>query len=321
MNSNPPSVSILLSTFQGEKYINVCMESVLNQSQPDFELLIIDDASTDHTVNLIKNYRDPRILFTRNVSRQGLYSNLNRLIKQANAPLLKFLGQDDILFQNCLETGSRFFQAHPSLGYFYCSNDTINSRGIVVRPPAPDENTPTILDPPTADKYSLLYGCLSANISNLFIPRHIVKEFQGFDATTISADFDLLVRIQASHAVGFMQDALLHVRDHNAQWSRNLDGVSDYIIRGIDLHLQLKDRVVYKHLLMDENEARRILIQKAAVSYFDNAMMLFYKGKFIEARKALRALEKVTTITNLGRLWLRIKAHRLLLKAGIPGIG
>jgi glycosyltransferase involved in cell wall biosynthesis len=317
MSAESPSISILLSTHFGADFVCDCIESILTQSFSDFELLILDDASGDNTWDLIKKFHDARIITARNMQRHGLFPNLNQLLMSARGSLIKLVGQDDILRTDCLASGWRFYCQNPGVGYFYSNNSTINAAGTVVRPPEPDEGTPTILSQQTADTYSFLYGCLSANISNLFLPKDVVDGVGGFDETTISADFDLLVRIQEQYPAGHIHDPLVYIRDHPKQWSRSLDGVADYICKGIDLHLKLMDRVVNRHHAMTEKEARDILVRKSADNYFDNMILLLAHGRFSDAQTAYQALRAVAPVSRLARLWLKTLAARMRRKIGI----
>jgi glycosyltransferase involved in cell wall biosynthesis len=99
-----PAISVLMSVFNSEKYLQEAIESVLNQTFTDFEFLIIDDCSTDSSLEIIKNYKDSRIRIFRNPVNSGLIKSLNYLIDKAKGRFLARLDSDDIALPNRFET-------------------------------------------------------------------------------------------------------------------------------------------------------------------------------------------------------------------------
>ena len=94
----PNNISVILSVFNGEKHISNAIESVLNQSFEDFEFLILDDASTDNTYNIIKSYQniDTRIELLQNNSNIGLTKSLNTLISKSKYEYIARQDADDL---------------------------------------------------------------------------------------------------------------------------------------------------------------------------------------------------------------------------------
>ena len=94
----PNNISVILSVFNGEKHIANAIESVLNQSYEDFEFLILDDASTDETYNIIKSYQniDKRIEILKNNSNIGLTKSLNILISKSKYEYIARQDSDDL---------------------------------------------------------------------------------------------------------------------------------------------------------------------------------------------------------------------------------
>jgi len=89
-------VSVMMSTYNGEKYIGDAIKSVLSQSFSNFEFLITDDASTDSTVELIEAFKDNRIILIKNKYRKGLTANLIEMQKKAKGKYLARLDSDDL---------------------------------------------------------------------------------------------------------------------------------------------------------------------------------------------------------------------------------
>lgn len=105
-----PLISVCIPTYNGAPYISECLNSVISQDYGDFEIVIVDDKSTDNTAEICETYseRDKRIRFYRNKHNLGLVGNWNQAIEHAKGEWIKFLFQDDKLSSNCL---SEFKQA------------------------------------------------------------------------------------------------------------------------------------------------------------------------------------------------------------------
>mgnify|MGYP002621066409 CR=1 FL=1 len=100
-----PTTSICIPTYNGEQYIHECLDSVLTQSISDFEILVVDDCSSDSTFDIAQEYerKDPRVRTIRNQHNLGLVGNWNRCIELAQGEWIKFVFQDDIIDCECLE--------------------------------------------------------------------------------------------------------------------------------------------------------------------------------------------------------------------------
>ena len=102
-------VSIVLLTYNHERYIGDCLQSILEQDYGKIELLMLDDASKDKTVAIIESYFEALrekcdyVLFIKNKKNKGnIPFNMNRLLKKSRGSYCKMLGGDDILEHNCI---------------------------------------------------------------------------------------------------------------------------------------------------------------------------------------------------------------------------
>jgi len=101
-----PLVSVCIPTFNGAKYFRECLDSVLAQKFTGFEVLIVDDKSSDETFSIAQEYAtyDHRIRAIQNDYNLGLVSNWNRCAELAQGEWIKFVFQDDLIEPACLET-------------------------------------------------------------------------------------------------------------------------------------------------------------------------------------------------------------------------
>lgn len=111
-----PRVSIVMSVFNGEKYIRQAVESLLEQTFKDYEFLIVDDGSTDRTVEIIKSYNDSRIYLVSNEKNLGLAVSLNRAIDLARGEYIARMDADDISLPDRLLKQVGFMEMHQEVG-------------------------------------------------------------------------------------------------------------------------------------------------------------------------------------------------------------
>jgi len=111
-----PKVSIGLPVYNGEAYLAQAIESVLNQSFADLELIISDNASTDGTQDICRDYvsRNPRISYHRNEKNHGAASNFNRAFERARGEYFQWLAHDDLLCPDFVERCLSVLEADPS---------------------------------------------------------------------------------------------------------------------------------------------------------------------------------------------------------------
>jgi len=115
-----PRVSILMPAYNVEKYIGEAIDSMLMQTYTDFELILLDDCSTDNTAKIIKYYTDKRIVYHRNESNVGLANNLNIGLLMARGEYIARMDGDDISLPNRLQTQIDFLESHPGIDLCSC---------------------------------------------------------------------------------------------------------------------------------------------------------------------------------------------------------
>ncbi|MBN2301281.1 MAG: glycosyltransferase family 2 protein, partial [Lentisphaerae bacterium] len=91
-----PKITVLMAVYNGERYVREAINSILGQTFADFEFLIINDGSTDHSRELISSYHDPRLRLIDNDHNLGLTKSLNRGIAAARGEYLARMDADDV---------------------------------------------------------------------------------------------------------------------------------------------------------------------------------------------------------------------------------
>lgn len=115
-----PKISVIMSAYNSEKYIAEAIDSVLNQTYSNFELIITDDASSDKTAGIISEFADPRIKMVKNEKNRGLTANLNSMIAIATGDYIARIDSDDVCRQDRLEKEIHFLERHKDI-YMVCS--------------------------------------------------------------------------------------------------------------------------------------------------------------------------------------------------------
>ncbi len=110
-----PFVSIVLPVYNGENYLAQAIQSLLNQSFTDFELIVINDCSTDATEEVIRSFSDPRIVYAKNERNMHLIPTLNKGLSLAKGKYIARLDHDDIALPNRLIKQVEFLEAHPEV--------------------------------------------------------------------------------------------------------------------------------------------------------------------------------------------------------------
>lgn len=112
-----PKVSVCIPVYNRPDYVAKAIESVLNQTFTDFELIVTDNCSTDNTLEVIKSYaaKDGRIKYYKNEHNLGVFSNLNRGLLQARGEYIKFVLSDDKLAPQCIEVFVETMDKHPEV--------------------------------------------------------------------------------------------------------------------------------------------------------------------------------------------------------------
>ena len=129
-----PLISVCIPCYNGERFVASTIESILNQSFTNYELLIVDDASTDGTFSILESFKDPRIRLSRNKQNLGMGRNWNKAVSSSVGKYVKLLCGDDLLDPRCLEQQVAALESPSNRNAVLavCNREVINSRGKVV---------------------------------------------------------------------------------------------------------------------------------------------------------------------------------------------
>ncbi len=196
-----PAVSVLMAVKDGAPWVREAVQSVLSQTEPDLELIVIDDGSTDATPALLDAVRDPRLRVHRQESR-GLTAALNRALGLARAPLVARLDADDVALPERLARQRAHLDAHPEVGLLGTAAREVDEAGREVR----------LVRPPTDDG-AIRRALIRANPfvhSSVMLRRALCEAVGGYDERLpVAQDYDLWMRLGRATGLGNLPDVLV----------------------------------------------------------------------------------------------------------------
>jgi glycosyltransferase involved in cell wall biosynthesis len=218
-----PRVSIIIPTYNRARIVGEAIDSVLSQRYDNFELIVVDDGSTDGTEKLVASYL-PRLTYLYQ-GHQGVSAARNRGITTARGEYIAFLDSDDLWLREKLSFQMRFMESHPEC--LICYTDEIWIRkGVRVNPMKKHR------------KYSgmIFEKCLPLCIvspSSVLIARTLLDEVGIFDETLeVCEDYDLWLRIAARYPIDFINTPLIIKRGgHADQLSKKYNGQDRFRIK------------------------------------------------------------------------------------------
>lgn len=200
-------VTVFMAVYNGEKFIHAAIESVLRQTFQDFELLIINDGSTDDSISIVNKYADKRIRLLHNDNNRGLAFTRNRGIEEARGKYFATLDCDDIAYQNRLEKQLAFFSKNKEVAVCGGRVKYIDETSKVVGKLFSLRGDEDFL------KSILLFNNIFSNSSTM-MDTAILKKFRYDERFAPAEDYDLFERISAEHKIAFINEWLTYYRVH-----------------------------------------------------------------------------------------------------------
>ena len=252
MNSEKtlPLVSVIIPTYNCEAYINETIDSILNQTYDNIELIIVDDGSTDKTCQIVESYGDSIRLIRQKNAR--VCAARNRGINEAKGEYICLIDHDDFWYPNKIERQVDVFRDYPESGIVFTSfiNWHANDQNVF---PHPDTLNHDLYDGKIDAEFSgwiyhkLLTDCWILT-STAMIRKEVFDKCGRFDTELpYSEDWDLWLRVSRNYPITKLNIASTLYRQHNSQGNR--------IVRDIDYRTRLLTKAV-KEWGMCSNDGR-----------------------------------------------------------------
>jgi glycosyltransferase involved in cell wall biosynthesis len=258
-----PLVSIIVPVFNGEQYLRESLDSILAQSYPNTELLIMDDASTDGTAEIIASYGN-RVKAYRQPQNRGIYGNMNDGIAMARGEYIAIYHADDIYHSNIVEREVDFLERYPEAGGVFCQDIFIGpdgqEQGRLVLPPEVRGGRP--LDFRVVFNALLTYMNRILRCPSCMVRASVYRDVGGYrdELFRNTSDLEMYLRIARKYPIGILEEYLYRYRrghSSSAQRYHHLRTDPVRFFRIMDLYLDEGGREIATREALAAYEAHR----------------------------------------------------------------
>lgn len=200
-----PRVSVFMPVYNGQRYLQEAIESVLQQTYPHFEFLILNDGSIDASQAMIRSYTDVRIRYIENPTPSGLMHVRNQGLKAAKSEYIATIDCDDVWHPQRLEKQVEFMDTYPTFAFVGSRTAFIDEKGAIKGIAWRYRLSPQEIPP------FLLFGNYFIH-SSILMRRAMIPE-GGYQATT-AEDYELWVRMSQLGYIWSLPDVLVKYRVH-----------------------------------------------------------------------------------------------------------
>lgn len=240
-------ISIIMCTYNREKFLPRAINSVIAQTYQDWELIIVDDGSTDHTKEVVLSYTDPRIRYERQEKNRFYCYAANYGLKKCRGDYVAFQNSDDEWLPDKLEKQMKFMKEHPEAGACFTEITLIDNEGNDISDKCPDmmKLYETHFDnQKDCIHYFLKYGDNVCHPTAL-IRKDVLDEVGGFNLMYCqSADYDLWMRIIIHYPIYVLDKKLIRFRwdlDHKKQIS---SATEKHMVRSFNEQMLMRRQMV-----------------------------------------------------------------------------
>ncbi|MGI9068132.1 MAG: glycosyltransferase family 2 protein [Pyrinomonadaceae bacterium] len=223
-----PRVSVIIPNYNYAHYLPLAIDSVLAQTYPNVEIVVVDDGSTDNSETVLKSYVN-RIRWLRQQN-QGVAMARNLGVRETRGEFVAFLDADDLWLPLKLERQVQRFFDDPELGLVHCGMEEIDHTGAHLRARV-DGLEGWVATELLLFKRAVILG----GGSGLMVPRATFEAAEGFDTRlSTSADWDFFYRVAANHRVGFVPEPLVKYRIHTSNMHANIGAMEHDMMLGYE---------------------------------------------------------------------------------------
>lgn len=208
-------ISLILPVYNGEQYIADTIKSILNQTFTNFELVIVNDGSTDETINVIKKFNDPRIVLF-SIPHKGIIYAFNYALKKISTKYIARIDADDIYFKLKLKKQFDYLETHKNV--VLCGTNAVymaeNGKVSKLKVSVPAKNNDIIKN---------LFSRKRAMIQSTILARtEVIKKINGYRQDIYPEDYDLFFRINQFGKLHNLVEPLAAIRIHKSYSHKNL---------------------------------------------------------------------------------------------------
>lgn len=199
-----PKVSVVIPTYNHGHFLSEAIQSVLDQTLKDWELIVVDDGSTDNTSEVVDSFNDYRVRYHRQEN-QGPAASLNKGLELASGEYVRFLDADDYLIPGSIRAQVELLDRNPRVALVYGQAYVMDGYGRVfdIRKSAWGHDSPVVI--PSADAFRwLLRGCRICK-STVMLRKSALKRVGPFQIDSfLGEDWDVWLRIAAHYDLAYV---------------------------------------------------------------------------------------------------------------------
>ena len=205
-------VSVCIPVYNGAEYIGKAIESVLNQNYKEYELLIVDNHSTDCTLEEVERFSDPRIRLIKNPENYGMFENWNICLHEAQGEYIQILCADDFIEANCLAGKVRILDKYPDVVLVFSASNVVDAKGKILLKRRPLHKNLICGGRQMAVK-SFRAGNIYGEPSNVMFRKRAGKKIGKFSNSLFySSDWDYWLRLSLEGRVAYIDRHLTNFR-------------------------------------------------------------------------------------------------------------
>jgi len=256
-------VSVILPLYNAEDFIVEAVESVLNQTYSDIELIVVDDGSTDSSVKLLEPFSKRIKLISQ--ENQGGAAARNRALEKAEGDFIALIDHDDLWLPEKLEKQMKIFADDPELGFVCCGTYVIDAEGNVIDCWVKPEHV--------ENSFERLYERNFLHNLTFVFRKGCLLDVGGWASTLTSSDYDLSLRLAKKFKFSYVREPLAKYRIHQNNMSHNLGD-------RLKAHLT----ILNKPEISGDISAWRKRIRRGK-TFYQFAEWFESKGQYLEAAK------------------------------------
>lgn len=325
MSREKPLVSVVIASYNHADFLEERLESILGQTYNNLEIILVDDKSSDGSVEIIRKYlNDKRLGLYENQLNLGWVGTSNKGFSLSSGKYLMFANCDDTCLPNLIEKLVDYFETETNLGLVYCKSNLINFQGQIIgddfqgREKSFKEFCNGDVTIPSEQFNSfLLHSCVIPNLSAALIRRDIFERLGGFsDDYKICSDWDFYIRLSRENSVGYIVQALNSFRQHQ-NTIRAQDGEEKVLTEIIKLLLS-------RQSLMELNFGKRIRSRYQVSRVFAETVLKRERFGFDQVTRLLKTLvlidHKTLIILPISLVARGFNVVLKFISAGIKGV-
>ena len=277
MKNKEPLISIIVNCFNGEKYLNECLESILSQSYKNYEVIFWDNNSTDKSKLIFLDIKDNRFKYFSDNKHVTLYGARNKALKVTTGKYVAFLDVDDMWYPDKLEKQLKIMEENSEIGFCYSGFKFLSENSKKVKSAYNNKKLKSgYICSDLIKNYNV--GILTLMVNKSIVSKNKIKFDERF---TIMGDLDFVLRLsRVSIGIPIKSDLAIY-RSHPENLSRKIT-------------LTVRERTIWANEML----SRSIFSKKELKPFIEETIYLDFIT-FLKQEKFIKAIKKIINLKGI----------------------